>query len=221
MYFTRMTPRIIDPLMTVSGSAAEMGHRIITGQIGSIESVDGARPYLYRAVGESAAQGYIAYTRERPRASDGWDIDDLDMSHITGLRNTREVEFTIRVCATCSSAGQPGKRGDKHCIVMSARRHYARTREPGDIPSLNEIAQDLVPHWLAPRLTELGLQATPETIEVVEHRQLVISRKGMTFWATDVFGHGRIVDSKKLRHSLLVGLGRAKSVGCGMLLVKT
>lgn len=176
------------------------------------EDYGGERKFLYRLTGENPLKPILVYSLDKPQDKHAlWDIKTQEFGGelCSGMR----VSWSLRVNPRVTHNGK------KHDLVMNGKR--------GNFDEgWNEAAQRLVPTWLSPRLSALGIDAPETGMEVEAYNRRRFSRNGsrseqVIITETDVRGVGTITNSDVLRSSLLTGIGGGKAYGCGMLLVRS
>jgi CRISPR system Cascade subunit CasE len=177
---------------------------------------DGRRPFLFRMTGASLREEVMIYASKAPQDPHGlWEIETKAFrpSFEVGAR----AAFSLRVNPTVSRDGK------RHDLVMDARRR-GPLHEQSD---RDAIAQRVVPAWLAPRLTAVGLEAQQDGSEYVMRVENYAVRAfhhadghRVRIATVDVTGMAQVVDPNALADGLLTGIGRGKAYGCGMLLIK-
>jgi len=114
--------------------------------------------------------------------------------------------------------------GKRHDVVMDAKQRL-RWKELrfDERPPLNTLAYDAGTAWLAGRAEKHGFAVAPANLLVDGYLTHAVHRRGRTticFSTLNVSGLLTVVDSEKFLSTLHSGIGPAKGLGCGLLLVK-
>jgi CRISPR system Cascade subunit CasE len=177
----------------------------------------GRRPFLFRMTGSSLREDVLIYASEAPRDPHGlWEIETRAFNPT--FEPDALVSFALRVNPTVA------RNGKRHDVIMDARTHEPELKAK----DRNDVVQRVIPTWLAPRLEQAGLAAlrradgswmmTAGNYSVNTFRHAEGHR--VTLATVDVTGLATVTDPKVLAEGLLHGIGRGKSYGCGMVLVK-
>ncbi|GBR18821.1 type I-E CRISPR-associated protein Cas6/Cse3/CasE [Gluconobacter japonicus] len=200
------------------------GHHLIWALFG--DTPERNRDFLWRQ--EEPGNFYIL--SERPPA-DPHGLFEIDEPRPfePNLRPGDQLEFRLRANATISRALPGQKRGKRHDVVMDALHHI-----PGKQPSESgkstlraearlALVQDAGAAWLTRQAQERGF-SLPVPPRVDSYDTVVIPRtlqqKPATFGVMEFEGILTVTDPELFLTSLRNGLGRAKSFGCGLMLIR-
>lgn len=226
IHFTRAVLRRGAAASSLAGFLAEASERIGRGHqlVWSLFGDHGrVRPFLYRGLGANASDGYLIYSAVPPEDRHGlWTLHRQDFTLPDRLRAGDPVAWSLRVNAVVKSGGK------RHDVAVRALRQ--RQDAPGPRPTVEDLAADAVPQWLAPRLARHGLASEPGRMTLEAHRREHFLRRAgdgerdpreqVVVWMSDVAGVGEVTDPVTLRAALEEGIGGARGYGCGMLLLR-
>jgi CRISPR system Cascade subunit CasE len=173
------------------------------------------RHFLYRMTGIGPSDPILVYSRE-PLVDPHnlWQVNCRTFSLLDSLQRGDHLAWSLRVNATVKSGNK------RHDLVMHARR-------AGDRSHWDEIAQKVVPPWVAERLNRGGLDVDPREIVVESyirrkfaHDPRARGGSSITLATTDLRGVGTVSDPDALCHVLGRGVGAGLAYGCGLLLVR-
>ena len=228
IHFTRAVLRRGDGASSLARFLAEASERIGRGHqlVWSLFGDHGrVRPFLYRGLGANASDGYLIYSAAPPEDRHGlWTLDRCDFTLPDRLRTGDLVAWSLRVNAVVKSGGK------RHDVAVRALRHWKAGAVPEPRPSVEQLAADVVPQWLAHRLVGHGLTCEPARMILEAHRREHFLRnagdkerdphKQVVVWMSDVAGIGEVTDTGALQAAVRAGIGGARGYGCGMLLLR-
>jgi CRISPR system Cascade subunit CasE len=104
----------------------------------------------------------------------------------------------------------------RHDVLMDAKKKVANT--VGQRAYMDAAAME----WLVNHAPHWGLEIHQTTLRMDGYRQMALFGKGRTasFSVLDYLGLAVVTDTELLLPALTVGVGHARSYGCGLLLVK-
>lgn len=135
------------------------------------------------------------------------------------------LAYTLRVNPTRKLKGSPDGRGERVDVLMHAKY---QARKEGVTPELiAELQLQAAQDWLLDdsRQERLGVRFL-NSPEVTEHLQHQVykgrNRKAQPIQFSSVNYQGllRVVDPERFVSQLALGIGRSKSMGCGLMLVR-
>lgn len=230
IHFTRATLRTgqgtssLAAFLAASSSSIGRGHHLVWSLF---EDHGRARPFVYRGLGANASDGYLIYSTTEPQDRHHlWHLEHRDFELPNALRAGDRVRWSIRVNPVVKSGGK------KHDVALRAWREWCEANasaKSGERPSVEDLAQTVVPGWLAPRLARHGVSADPSQMTVEAHRRERFLKdpkapkdraNDVVVWMSDVGGLGEVTQPEALCEAFCSGIGGAGAYGCGMLLVK-
>lgn len=183
------------------------------------------REFLFRYEQERAGPCYYVLSRIEPDTGlAGVEVSAKPFQ--PKLRKGDRLAYSLRANPTrMLKAGEPGKRGQRVDVLMHAK-HQVRDRADVD---MEEIQQQAARDWLMEpqRQERLGLKFMTEP-QVTEHcqHQVYKSRarpgrsKPIQFTSVNYQGVLEVVDPERFVTQVAHGIGRAKAMGCGLMLVR-
>jgi len=174
---------------------------------------------------------YTVSTRPPLPPDDAWQVQSRPYEPV--LEQGERLAFELRANPTLRSAAPPGVKGKRHDVVMHEKKRLLAERglktwaewTAPDRPSLADLTQQACGRWLAQRGERLGFALEPDSLDVNLPQQHGERKRGaasaeLQFTSVDLSGHLRVTNPERLRAALYAGVGSAKSLGCGLLLVR-
>ncbi len=196
----------------LDGAAGDRGHGLIWSLFS--DSGAGARTFLYRQIDP----GSFITVSERPPADahNLWHIDSKD--YAPSLHGGQRLRFVLRANPAMSARTPGAPRGLRVDAVMHAKTRLGA--EERKTFNAGEAALD----WLVARGPTIGAAFERERCSATGYQQIVVPKKGtrkpVTFAEIDYEGVLAVTDSTKLTAALFSGIGKARSYGCGLMLVR-
>lgn len=178
------------------------------------------RDFLYRGQGNGR---YLAVSSRPPFDAQGvWHIQTK--SFYPKLRSGEILAFSVRLNAVRKTRDVQ-RRQQRHDIVQDLRTRLMGQGQDGtDLPSRTILAEQASLEWFAARRDRFGFSVEPGSLIIEAYqRQSFWKTKGsppVRFSILDLVGRIKIHDPELTRQSVLHGIGNAKGLGCGLLLVK-
>lgn len=169
------------------------------------------RDFLFRRLDDG--QNYFVVSARPPQGDGLFDVQSKLYSPCLPIGT--EVRFDVRANPTVSRRNADG-RSARHDVLMEAKRSAPLHSQLGEL-------QEQAGHaWLRARASDWGLEVAEGGVSQEGYYQHSLRSKGRTirYSSLDYQGIARVRDAERLRHALLHGVGRAKSFGCGLLLIK-
>lgn len=163
------------------------------------EAIDG--PALWRA----GSDNVLALSEREPRPTERWavlGVKPYEPRVVAG----ELLRFSIRANATVCRDGK------RHDLINDARRR-------GDQRPAHELADALYLPWLQRQGERLGFELIDARVGRRTRNSGFKPGCDITFWTVDFEGILRVQDSQSFVHTLMNGLGHARSFGAGLLLV--
>lgn len=127
--------------------------------------------------------------------------------------------FTLRANATV--ARKNGEKAKRHDVIMDEKK---RLKQLGEEININEIMQTAGIKWLADRCENLGFRINPNEVSVDAYERHKFQKNQQSipicFSSIDFAGTLTVLDPAVFQTTLVTGMGREKSFGCGMLLIR-
>lgn len=181
---------------------------------------DRKRDFLYRSMENGQ---FIAVSRRMPQGDkDLWNIQVKEYD--PKLKNGDRIFFSLRVNAVRKTRDANGRQV-RHDIVQD---HRKRMLEEGvkkeDLPRRTVLAHDAVLEWLRARSNDLGFEVEEGTLMVDAYQRNQVRKKPgakpIILSVLDLKGFAVVLDPEKARDTLMQGVGCAKGLGCGMMLIR-
>jgi CRISPR system Cascade subunit CasE len=104
----------------------------------------------------------------------------------------------------------------RHDVLMDAKRQAAQSDKCNDAMNVAAL------QWLITRTPEWGLSLREESVLTTGYTQHRLQHGGrnIAFSSLDYHGLAKVTDPERLAKALTLGVGRARSFGCGLLLVR-
>lgn len=185
--------------------------------------------FLFRAERSDGLPLFYVLSRVIPRDTTGkWCIEPRE--YRPDLRPGDRLTFKLRTNPTVARASESGKRGQRHDVVMDAKRRMNWKEIPmEDRPTLAHVAYEAGSRWLQGREERLGCRFDVDHLRVDGHAVHCLKGRrdengnchGIALSTLDFEGQLQVTDPDCfLINGLFAGIGPAKAFGCGLLLVR-
>jgi len=183
------------------------------------------RDFLFRYEQGRLGPCYYLLSRSQPDAErEGVEVSAKPFQ--PKLSSGDQLAYTLRANPTRMLKSEtPGKRGTRVDVLMHAK-HQARGESDVD---MEEIQQAAARDWLIDpkRQNRLGVEFVVDP-EITEHRQHQVYKfrgksgrlKPIQFTSVNYQGILRVVDPIRFLEQLAHGIGRAKAMGCGLMMIR-
>lgn len=186
-----------------------------------------ARDFIFRRHADGELLRYYAVSKRSPAELEGaWRVQVREYAPV--IKTGERFSFELRANPTVRH-GRDGK-SKRHDVVMEAKKKLLAERglsrwadwlDDGAKPELAALVQQSCGDWLARRGESLGFEPVPESLIVEAHEQhRERADQSMQFTTVDFSGELRVTDAQAFRLALLSGVGSAKGMGCGLLMVR-
>ena len=173
---------------------------------------DAKRDFLYRQNTEHGQIKYYILSKRIPKDKENiWFIETK--TYDPKLFKEQRLFFILKANPVVMLKTSNGKR-QRHDIVMHAKKLNSRQS------SFQELIQGSCTKWLEKRSSQYGF--TLKAVHVHGYRQHVISSKGrkISYSTVDFKGDLIVNDPLSFKNALFSGIGKSRSFGCGLLMVK-
>ena len=192
-------------------AASDRGHSLVWSLFAA--TGDEKRNFLYRRID---AGSYLTVSEHPPEdAHHLWRIEEKD--YAPELYPAQNLRFVLRA-NPAMSARTPWARGKKVDAVMHAKFKLAADERKAFTGS------DAALDWLMARGPVIGASFDRERCSATGYGQVIIRKDGaskpITFSEIDYEGVLTVADPTKLTAALFTGVGKARSYGCGLMLVR-
>jgi len=181
---------------------------------------DRKRDFIYRSLNNSR---FIVISKRSPMDKKNiWNIELKEYD--PKLKSGDRVFFSLRLNAVRKTKDADGRQV-RHDIVQDRRK---RLLEEGvserDLPIRTVVAHDAADEWLRSRENDTGFTVVTGTLIVDSYQRYQARKKPgsrpIILSVLDLKGFAHVVDSQKAKTTLIQGLGCAKGLGCGLMLVR-
>lgn len=215
--------------LLLEGASGDRGHSLVWSLFAA--TGDEQRTFLFRQIDENS---FITVSQRPPEdAHHLWRIEAKD--YAPALRPGQRLRFVLRANPVISARAPGARRGKKVDAVMHAKFKLA-----GDERKAFTGGADAALDWLLARGPRLGAEFDRECCSATGYNQVIIRRgkdnkekaapgtdgkrgrtpRPITFSEIDYEGILTVADPEKLTAALFTGVGKARSYGCGLLLVR-
>ena len=175
------------------------------------------RDFLFHPFRSDQAYGFYILSHVPPSQPDGWSVQTKD--YAPEFSNGQRLMFRLRLNAVVSRSEAPGQRGTRHSIFTDARKN---NKDSTDSPE--EFRKAVVAEWLGQREDRLGFRTGSENLIVGPDERIETRKKSgsapIVFHAAEVSGLLIVLEANTFLTTVLNGVGRAKSFGCGLMLLR-
>ena len=185
---------------------------------------DGERDFLFRRDQVNEWPCFYVVSATAPNADDTWQVESkiYEPRAYSGQRLT----FSVRMNPVVSRWEGEGelRRQVRHDVVMDAKKSMGYGKMPlSERPEENQLIQDVGIDWLHSRCANWGFSIR-DGVRVDGYRQHRMYKNGrpqpIRFSTLEYSGLLRVDEPDRLRRTLFEGIGKARGLGCGLLLVK-
>lgn len=179
------------------------------------------RDFLYRQIIENSHIKYYLLSKSNPKYNGNiWNIKTKKYS--PNLKKNQKLSFMLRAnpVVTISDSDKKKKR---HDIVMHTKiRLNYKNLSHKNRPSLQNILQESGTKWIRERANKNGFSVNSNLLIHSYQKYVGQASKGqrVEFRSIDFDGHITIIDPDLFKTLLFKGIGKSKSFGCGLFLIK-
>ena len=200
----------------LAGASQDRNHGLVWSLFSRAD--EDKRDFLFREIEPGAFIIVASRPPEDPHAL--WSMDRPPKEYAPDLKIGDRLGFVLRA-NPAMALRQPGaKRGKRVDAIMHAKFQLPK----GDRSKFSRTdASKIAVEWLAKRGASIGAEFDAETCEATGYTQLRIPRPGsepIEFSQIDFSGRLTVADPLKLQTGLFKGVGKARSYGCGLMLVR-
>lgn len=197
----------------LEGAISDRGHGLIWSLFGA--TGEETRAFLYRQID---AGSFITVSQRAPEDTHNlWCIESKD--YAPALQVDQRLRFVLRANPVMAARKPSGKRGARVDAIMHAKAKLAHSDRRA-FQGVEDAALD----WLGARGAVFGAEFDREHSSATGYQQVAIRKRGapnaVRFSEIDFEGVLTVTDPERLSDALFKGVGKAKSYGCGLLLVR-
>ena len=178
------------------------------------------RDFLFRQENRGGLPCFYVVSSRHPTNQDLFEIETKD--YTPQIREGQRLAFSLRANPVVARKAEGQKRSAKHDVWMDAKR---------EAQGLELAGRELIAHcesrtkqWLVSRAESLGFSLSEQFLSVDGYLQhQFYRRKGdraIRFSSIDFKGILNVSDPERFLRSLFEGVGRSRSFGCGLMLVR-
>ncbi|MFW6324980.1 MAG: type I-E CRISPR-associated protein Cas6/Cse3/CasE, partial [Desulfovibrionales bacterium] len=166
---------------------------------------------------------FIAVSQRMPKDERNvWNIQVKEYD--PKLKAGDRIFFSLRINAVRKTRNVQGKQV-RHDIVQDYRKRLLEEgKRESHLPSRTVLAQQASLDWLKTREDEIGFVVEQETLLVESYQRQQIRKnikaRPIILSVIDMKGFAKVIDPEKARTTLMQGVGCAKGLGCGMMLIR-
>ncbi|MGR3437962.1 type I-E CRISPR-associated protein Cas6/Cse3/CasE [Salipiger abyssi] len=201
---------LLDP--TPGGDRLDAHHRLVwTAFAGDPQA---RRDFLWREEGQGV---FLVQSSRPPEDSPFFETPEV-REHAPDLRAGDRLSFLLRANATRDLGGEKRRRVDVVMNLLHGVPKAERNRKRMD------LAAEAAEQWMTGQGSRAGF--APDRIEVQDYRTVTLPghrgrRRGEPrFGILDLTGQITLTDPDAFVRKLMQGFGRAKSFGCGLMLIR-
>jgi CRISPR system Cascade subunit CasE len=212
----------IAPLLLPEDGHARLlaAHRLVWSLMS--DDPDRTRDFLWR----EEQPGAFLILAPRPADADGGLFDVESKPWEPTLRAGDRLGFILRANPTVARSagarvpGRRGVRGKRHDVVMDALHDVVSGMRAAQRPDAVVAAGR---QWLVQQGTRAGFAPAPDTLRIDGYETIRIPRSGgrpVEFGRLDFEGVLEVTEPDAFLAAIVMGLGRARAFGCGLLLLR-
>jgi CRISPR system Cascade subunit CasE len=202
------------------------------------------RRFLFRELDASGSQlktrTFLIASEHRPKEVEGFNIATRE--YMPRIHTGDCLEFSIRVAVTSSVNiplldGETRARGQKvdpiaaamHSKVSPAERQHIKRMwlfESENQSTGEKLSPLLISSWLAPRFEKHGVAINMDSAFISSYQPAGMQgtknngEQRIRFSVAEISGEIKVVEPALVVNAIFQGIGRGKSLGCGMLLIR-
>lgn len=223
MYFSRIELRRSGPgvarLLKMMTADDYRHHQFVWQLFKGVED----RDFLYRREDSGNWPRYYTVSTREPQDSEGlWSIETKPYAPM--LSEGMALAFNLRVNPVVTRKDDSGK-SRRHDVVMDYKRQIGfKQLTAAQRPPLPQIMRDAGLVWLESRAAQYGFSINTELVTVDGYEQQQSVKRGgakpITLSSLDFGGMLTVSDVQLFERALFNGIGPAKGMGCGLLMVR-
>lgn len=221
MFFSKIKlrpPAGSDTRLLKSLSNPDREHRVLWKFFSNDPDRD--RDFIYRRLLDARLPTFLTISERKPDNPDpqSWMLEVKPFE--PDLRQGMILQFSLRANATVK------KDGSRHDVVMNYKYELENEeRVPREEwPPESEIEYEAGLEWIQKRDEKNGFRVQEESFRIQRHEtqrfEKSDSDRMIHLGILDMAGMLKVNDEKKFMDTLREGIGRSKTYGCGMMMVK-
>jgi CRISPR system Cascade subunit CasE len=205
---------------------------------------DAKRSFLFRELNASSGhlktRTFLIASEHRPTQVEGFNIATRE--YVPRIQTGDCLEFSIRVAVTSSVnipllEGEARARGQKvdpiaaamHGKISPAERQRLKRMwlfESDNQSTGEKLSPLLISSWLAPRFEKHGVAINMDNAFISSYQPASMQgtknngAQRIRFSVAEISGEVKVIEPSLVVNAIFQGIGRGKSLGCGMLLIR-
>ncbi|MCU7816057.1 MAG: type I-E CRISPR-associated protein Cas6/Cse3/CasE [Candidatus Thiodiazotropha sp. (ex Rostrolucina anterorostrata)] len=194
-------------------------HQFVWQMFGGTEK----RDFIYRREDNDNWPSYfVVSVREPLDREEIWKIETK--SYAPKLSNGMGLAFSLRVNPVVTRKDEAGKR-KRHDVVMDQKKRIGfKKMSMSERPALPAIMREAGLVWLSGRAEKNGFSFERGLVQIDSYSQHLSVKRGgakpIRFSTLDISGVLTVTESSLFQRALFNGIGPAKGLGCGLLMVR-
>lgn len=193
--------------------------------IGELFSPEQGQPrdYLYRR-DDQVGLGYLIVSQRMPRCRDPlWEAVARDVA--VQVETGTLLDFKLRANpAMPYGRGERGEAADvvsdyKQALLGAHGQTSWRDWQDPAKPKTSTIVQQVCTDWLRKRSVDLGFELVEDAVRAFRYTPRSVRAGSSKLVTVDYAGRLRVTDGAAFERTLAVGIGRARTFGCGLLVI--
>ena len=184
------------------------------------KDAEATRDFLFRQENRGGLPCFYVVSGRRPRNYDLFEIETKD--YAPRIRSGQRLAFSLTANPVVARKVEGKKRSAKHDVWMDAKREAKGMELAGR--ELIAHCESRTKQWLVSRAESLGFALSEQLLSVDGYFQhQFYRRKGdraIRFSSIDFKGILDVGDPDRFLRTLFEGVGRSRSFGCGLMLVR-
>lgn len=219
MYFSRLTLRSKTNPLQITRLQGYKEHQVLWKVFE--RDPDATRDFLFRREGQAEATIYYVVSHRKPLADQSrWHIESKE--YAPKLCKGQYLAFKLRLNPVVTRSKENGKKSRIDLIVDHKAQIGWKELAPKERPPLQQLVQRSGEQWMAKRQERLGLEVVALTADSYQkHKSFKpAATEPISYSTIDLQGTVKVADTEALLTALFKGVGAAKAMGCGLMLIK-
>jgi CRISPR system Cascade subunit CasE len=180
------------------------------------------REFLFRKDYKNNETVYFVLSKEKPEKYNSF-ADIVTKTYEPVIKKDQLFSFSIRANPVIAKKSENGKNSKKHDVWSNARIEGKKKGLDGE--ELRTFSEAKAMEWLIKKAVTCGFEIDDNQVIIESYHQYRFynnkSKGGViNIGALDYNGILQVNDVEKMNETLFNGIGKSKSFGCGLLLIK-
>jgi len=177
------------------------------------------RPFLYRREQQHPLPLFYVLSEHPPQTHPLWQIDTK--AYHPRLQNKQQLAFTLRINPVVTHKPTNNtKLRQRHDIIRLAKHTHQQQHPNTHAPNQAERVQQHGGQWLQQRAEQYGFQLQGFEFDNYQTHRFKKKNSQLTISTLDYQGILKITQVDDFMTHLYQGIGRARSFGCGLMLIR-